>query len=75
MAAAYLFHIASNHAFVDGNKRTAWVVSRTFLKLNGCDLNASQAAKYSAMMDLAAGRVSEQQLADWVRAHLTFLHR
>jgi death-on-curing protein len=75
LAAAYAFGIARQHPFVDGNKRTAWVVSRTFLKLNGCDLKASQTAKYSAMMDLAAGRVSEQQLADWVRAHLTFLHR
>lgn len=72
LAAAYAFGIARQHPFVDGNKRTAWVVSRAFLKLNGHDLNALQGEKYGAMLDLAAGCVSEQQLADWIRAHLTF---
>jgi death-on-curing protein len=71
LAAAYAFGIARQHPFVDGNKRTAWVVSRTFLKLNGRDLKAPQEEKYRAMMDLAAGSLSEQQLADWIRARLT----
>ena len=71
LAAAYAFAIARNHPFVDGNKRTAWVVSRTFLRLNGCDLAASQAEKYEAMMGLAEGSVSEEEFAGWIRAHLT----
>ena len=71
LAAAYAFGIARQHPFIDGNKRTAWVVSRTFLQLNGRDLKASQEEKYGAMMGLAAGSLSEPQFADWIRAHLT----
>ncbi len=71
LAAAYAFGLARQHPFVDGNKRTAWVVARTFLKLNGWDLTASQEEKYGVVMDLAAGCLSEPQFADWVRAHLT----
>jgi death on curing protein len=71
LAAAYAFGIARHPPFVDGNQRTAWVVSRTFLKLNGHDVKASQEEKYRAMMDLAAGSLSEPQLAEWIRARLT----
>ncbi len=70
LAAAYAFGIGRQHPFVDGNKRTAWVVSRTFLQLNGRDLHATQEEKYRAMMDLAAGSLSEQEYADWIRSHL-----
>jgi death on curing protein len=70
LAAASAFGIARQRPFVDGSERTAWVVSRTFLKLNGHDLKASQEEKYRTMMGLAAGRLSEPQLADWIRAHL-----
>jgi death-on-curing protein len=70
LAAAYAFGIARQHPFVDGNKRTAWVVCRTFLKLNGGDMKASQEEKYRTVMDLAAGSLSEAQFADWIRAHL-----
>jgi death on curing protein len=69
LAAAYACGIARQHPFVDGNKRTAWVVSRTFLKLNGHDLKASQEEKYRVMMNLAAGRLSESLFVDWIRAH------
>lgn len=71
MAAAYLFHIVKNHPFVDGNKRTALVVMRTFLKLNGQDLTASQETKYHAVMGLAERSLSEAEFADWVRERLT----
>jgi death on curing protein len=70
LAAAYAFGIAQNHPFVDGNKRTALVVARTFLKLNGSDLRTTQAEKYRTILRLSEGRLSEEALADWFRAHL-----
>ncbi|HEX7182405.1 MAG TPA: type II toxin-antitoxin system death-on-curing family toxin [Thermoanaerobaculia bacterium] len=71
LAAAYAFGIARNHPFVDGNKRTAYVVCRTFLLLNGYDLAASQEEKYLAFLKLAEGRFSQEDLAGWIRARLT----
>lgn len=70
LAAAYAFGIAKQHPFLDGNQRVAWVVTRTFLKLNGCNLEASQEEKYRAMMDLAAGVLSESEFAGWIRRRL-----
>ena len=71
LAAAYAFGIASNHPFIDGNKRTALVVARTFLILNGTDLDASQEEKYSTFMNLASGRLTEDDLADWIRKRMS----
>ncbi|MFM6409737.1 MAG: type II toxin-antitoxin system death-on-curing family toxin, partial [Microcystis sp.] len=59
-----------NHPFVDGNKRTAYVVTRTFLRLNGYNLQASSQEKYQIWIDLAVGELSEDELADWIRKHL-----
>lgn len=70
LAAAYAFGIARNHPFVDGNKRTAAVVSETFLMLNGNRLDASDAELVVAFFELAAGELSEAELADWFRARL-----
>lgn len=70
LAAAYAFGIARNHPFVDGNKRTAAVVGETFLMLNGYRLGASDAELVVAIMALAAGDLSESELADWFRAHI-----
>ena len=68
--AATLGHgIARNHPFVDGNKRTAFVVVETFLILNGAELGASDAESVVAMLDLAAGEMTEDEFADWLRAH------
>ncbi len=69
LAAAYAFGIARNHPFVDGNKRTAAVVSETFLALNGYELKASDAELVVAFLALAAGELSEEELADWFRQH------
>ena len=69
LAASYAFGIARNHAFIDGNKRTAYVVCRTFLLLNGFDLTASKEERYQTFLDLAAGALTEQQLAAWLAAH------
>ena len=70
LAAAYAFGIARNHPFVDGNKRTAAVVSETFLALNGYTLEASDAELVVAVLALAAGELSEEEFADWFRGHL-----
>lgn len=70
MAAQYAFAIACNQVFLDGNKRTALVVCRTFLLLNGHNLVASQDAKYQTILKLANGQFDIHQMADWIRAHL-----
>ena len=67
LAAAYAYGIASNHPFVDGNKRVAYVVCRTFLRRNGFDFEATAEEKYGAFMRLAAGETSEAELAAWIR--------
>lgn len=75
LAAAYAYGIARNHPFVDGNKRTALIVSRLFLLLNGMDLVATQEEKYSTFLALAANELSEENLANWVRQHLASLSK
>ena len=70
LAASYAFGIARNHPFVDGNKRTAAVVSETFLVLNGGSLLASDAELVVAFMALAAGELSEDELTIWFREHI-----
>ena len=70
LAAAYAFGIARNHPFADGNKRTAAVVSETFLMLNGYALGATDAELVVAFVALAAGELGEDELADWFRQHL-----
>jgi death on curing protein len=71
LAAAYAFGIAGNHPFVDGNKRTAAVVSESFLALNGYALEATDAELVVAFLALAAGELSEDELADWFRGHVS----
>ena len=70
LAAAYAFGIAKNHPFVDGNKRAALLVMRTFLILNGSDINASPEDKYLTILNLADGSLSEAALAEWIRGHI-----
>ena len=66
LAAAYGFGIAKNHPFVDGNKRTSYVVARTFLKLNGYDLQAPTLEKYQVWLQLADSQIDEANLAKWI---------
>jgi death-on-curing protein len=66
MAAAYAFGVTANHPFVDGNKRTALIVSLTFLRLNGFHLIADKAETYLAFYELAAGSWHEEDLAGWL---------
>ena len=70
LAAAYAFGIARNHPFLDGNKRTSAVVTRLFLRLNGHDLDATQAERLAIWLALGAGETTEQALADWMPSRL-----
>ena len=65
-AAAYAFGIAKAHAFVDGNKRTAFVTSITFLRLNGWHFVIEPAEGVTFMEDLASGAVSEERFKKWL---------
>jgi death-on-curing protein len=69
LAASYAFGVAKNHAFVDGNKRTALVVCLSFLRQNGIVLVASQEDRYLTFYGLAAGDLSESELASWLEQH------
>jgi death-on-curing protein len=65
LAASYAFGIARNHAFIDGNKRTALVVSITFFDRNGWDIVASKEDTYFTFLHLAEGSLSEADLSAW----------
>ena len=69
LAAAYGFGLAKNHAFVDGNKRTAFVAVELFLALNGEALRADDADCVFTMLAVAAGDLDEAGFAAWIRAH------
>lgn len=69
LAAAYAYGIAKNHAFIDGNKRTALVVCLTFLTLNGFQFVAARENVYETFAGLAAGDIVEAQLAAWLLEH------
>ena len=64
-AASYAKGIVANHPFVDGNKRTAFTVSLTFLKLNGLEVTASKEDRVITFWNLAAGEITEDQLGQW----------
>lgn len=68
LAACYASGLCRNHPFADGNKRTAWLLAVTFLDLNGYDVDAEMADALQAMLSLAAGTVSEDDFAAWLRA-------
>jgi death on curing protein len=68
LAAAYSFGIIKNHPFVDGNKRTAYVLCLTFLKLNGHDIDATDIEKYQTFLSVAEDALDESQLAQWIRS-------
>lgn len=68
LAASYAHGLAKNHPFLDGNKRTAFVVYRLFLKWNGIEITASREDRYFQMLSLAAGEHSEESFATWLRS-------
>ncbi|CDW93612.1 MULTISPECIES: type II toxin-antitoxin system death-on-curing family toxin [unclassified Thiomonas] len=70
LAAAYGVGLAKNHAFVDGNKRAAFLAVGLFLALNGQRLATTQADATLTMLAVASGEMSEDAFAAWIRAHL-----
>jgi death-on-curing protein len=71
LAASYGFGIARNHPFADGNKRTAFVVCLLFLAKNGLDVTATDADCIRVFWALAAGELTEAELAGWIMAHVS----
>jgi death-on-curing protein len=71
LAASYAYGIVRNHPFVDGNKRTGWVLCQLFLAKNGLTMTFQDADAVVRMLALAAGEISEEQFADWLRERLS----
>ena len=67
LASSYAFGLVKNHPFVDGNKRTSYLSTYVFLGLNGQELDANEAEAAAITIDLAAGEVSEEEFALWLR--------
>ncbi|OGR34342.1 MAG: death-on-curing protein [Desulfovibrionales bacterium GWA2_65_9] len=67
LAAAYAYGLARNHAFIDGNKRTAYVVARLFLLLHGRDLAAPDVERVLVFERLGQGELTQEELASWMR--------
>lgn len=63
-AAAYLYHLAKNHPFLDGNKRTAFAVMETFLLLNGHELTLPDEQTYQMVLDVAQSKLDKEALAN-----------
>ncbi|MEJ0027837.1 MAG: type II toxin-antitoxin system death-on-curing family toxin [Rhizomicrobium sp.] len=70
LAAAYAFGIAKNHAFIDGNKRTALVALESFLVLNGFELAVDDGQAVMAILSVVSGAFSEDELASWIRKNI-----
>ena len=69
LAAAYAYGLVTDHPFIDGNKRVAFVALELFLALNGYQLTAGDAGCATCMLALAAGTMEEKPFADWIRRH------
>lgn len=70
LAAAYAFGLVRNHGFVDGNKRTGWLAAELFLSLNGYRFDCDDIPLVLAVGALAAGGVTQDQFAAWIRERL-----
>lgn len=70
LAAAYAFGVARDHPFNDGNKRTAWVLARLFLRLNDVVIAFDKGDATRTMLALASGELPEEKMADWFRRHI-----
>ena len=69
LAAGYVYGLARNHGFIDGNKRTAYVVTRLFLVLNGYDIRASAVKKVITFEKVGKSEIDQAALASWLRSH------
>ena len=70
LAASYGLGLAKNHAFIDGNKRAAFLAVGLFLGLNGYRLKATQADATLTVLSVAAGELDEAGFAEWIRTHM-----
>jgi len=70
LAAVLARGLVTNHPFIDGNKRTSFVVAELFIELNGYELIADDAEVVSTWLSLADGDLDEEALADWIRDRL-----
>ena len=70
LAAAYAYGVACNHPFVDGNKRTAWVLARLFLAVNNVRITFAPEEAIHTVLALASGTLTELEVAEWLRARL-----
>ncbi|MBO5589436.1 MAG: type II toxin-antitoxin system death-on-curing family toxin [Anaerovibrio sp.] len=66
LAAAYAYGIIKNHPFIDGNKRTGFLLAYIFLRLNGYELNAPEAEAVLAVYSLASGEWIEKDFSRWL---------
>lgn len=73
LAAAYVVGMVKNHPFVDGNKRTGFLAGSIFLEINGLKLEANEPDATHTIMELAAGSLSEDDLAEWFRRNTSAL--
>ncbi len=69
LAGAYAHGIVQNHPFVDGNKRVGFVIARVFLGLNGVAFDPPEEEAVVMVEGLAAGEVTQELFADWIRKH------
>jgi death-on-curing protein len=75
MAAAYLFHIVMNHPFHDGSKRAGAMAAFVFLDVNGIEMTASNDELERAVLAVAAGEMSKDELTAWMREHVRKMGR
>jgi len=68
-AAALAESILNNHPFIDGNKRTGYVLMRLFLLQNGHDINATQVDKYEFVIGIASGKIRFEEIVSWLEKH------
>ena len=70
-AASLIESILINHPFIDGNKRTGYILLRMFLIQNGVDISATQEEKYEFVIGIASSKIKYEQILDWLQKHIT----
>lgn len=70
-AAAYLYHLAKNHPFLDGNKRTAFATMIAFLSMNSYELNMTEEQAYNMVMQVAQSQMTKEELSSFLEQHIS----
>ena len=70
-AAAYLYHLAKNHPFLEGNKRTAFATMIAFLSMNSYELNMSEEVAYNMVMQVAQSEMTKEELSSFLEQHIS----